>query len=517
MRRQTTLDPPGRDDIRSTSVASAPRPLNGATNNNRRRRSKGTSSSSSSMLSTRTTPISMIGTVFILLMMFWILIASYFYRNTITTRKSSSNVDASLSQPVMRQLVNEPSKKQIVASPYDGWQPLDYVDKNADDCSSWRKCFADKHGCPGRCRDSKLDIEDEVSMPHRFDDTTWVPDVEMLHRMLLQGHDSQGRPWPPALVTPTNKELCENIGTFGGQGDENIVLFDAVPLEASPLVLSGEEQQEALQKSITDGGSRLPRILCMVYTMESEHATRIRAIRETWAPGCDGFLAFSTKSDPRIPAISLPHEGPEAYENMWQKVRSIWAFVGKHYLDDFDFFFQGGDDLFVLPQNLRLYLSRTVANPDQDDFFGGRRFKSGKTDYFNSGGAGYVLSRATLRKFVKEGLESKICNAHLKTSMEDLMIARCLRMQFGIGLVDTRDEKERERFHPFSPGNHFTWKPPVPPKTDWYEQYNREWPPKLGKDCCAPDSVSFHYIKKAAMVRHLHSLLYFCKDPARTE
>ena len=140
----------------------------------------------------------------------------------------------------------------------------------------------------------------------------------MLHRMLLQGHDSRGRPWPPPLVTPTDKELCENIGTFGGQGDENVVLFDAVPIEASPLVMSGEEHQEALQKSITDGGSRLPRILCMVYTMESEHATRIRAIRETWAPGCDGFLAFSTKSDPRIPAISLPHEGPEAYENMWQ-------------------------------------------------------------------------------------------------------------------------------------------------------------------------------------------------------
>jgi len=154
-------------------VTSPSRPLNGANNNNnRRRRSKGTSSSSSSMLSTRTTPISMIGTVFILLMMFWILIASYFYRNTITTRKRSSNDDASMSQPVIRQLVNEPTKKQVVPSPYDGWQPLDYVDKNADVCSSWRKCFTDKHGCPGRCRDSKLDIEDEASMPHGFDDTT---------------------------------------------------------------------------------------------------------------------------------------------------------------------------------------------------------------------------------------------------------------------------------------------------------------------------------------------------------
>lgn len=28
--------------------------------------------------------------------------------------------------------------------------------------------------------------------------------------------------------------------------------------------------------------------------------------------------------------------------------------------------------------------------------------------------------------------------------------------------------------------------------------------------CCAPDSVSFHYIKKPAMVRHLYALLHDC-------
>lgn len=59
-----------------------------------------------------------------------------------------------------------------------------------------------------------------------------------------------------------------------------------------------------------------PRLMCLVYTMADAHANRIRAMRETWAGGCDGFLAFSTESDPRLPAISLDHEGPEAYENV---------------------------------------------------------------------------------------------------------------------------------------------------------------------------------------------------------
>eukprot|EP00585_Thalassiosira_rotula_P024771 CAMPEP_0196248830 /NCGR_PEP_ID=MMETSP0913-20130531/41427_1 /TAXON_ID=49265 /ORGANISM="Thalassiosira rotula, Strain GSO102" /LENGTH=48 /DNA_ID= /DNA_START= /DNA_END= /DNA_ORIENTATION= len=48
--------------------------------------------------------------------------------------------------------------------------------------------------------------------------------------------------------------------------------------------------------------------------MEAAHSTRIRAIRETWGGGCDGFLAFSTKSDPRLPTIHLEHDGPEEYD-----------------------------------------------------------------------------------------------------------------------------------------------------------------------------------------------------------
>ena len=195
----------------------------------------------------------------------------------------------------------------------------------------------------------------------------------------------------------------------------------------------------------------------------------------------------------------------------WQKVRSIWRFVGTHYLEDFDFFFQGGEDLYVLPQNLRNYLSTAVDDPGRDDFFGGRRFQWGKQEvYFNSGGAGYALSRATLRKLVTTGLDHPGCFPAKASSMEDVFIARCLKDVFGIGIVDTRDRDDRERFHPFAPAAHYNWNPPAEGQRDWYEAYNRKWPPKLREMCCAPDSVSFHYMKRPAMVRHIHALLYFC-------
>jgi glycoprotein-N-acetylgalactosamine 3-beta-galactosyltransferase len=242
--------------------------------------------------------------------------------------------------------------------------------------------------------------------------------------------------------------------------------------------------------------------------MESNHATNIRAIRETWAPGCDGFLAFSTKSDPRIPAISLPHEGTEEYNNMWQKVRSIWSFVGEHYKSDFDWFYIGGEDLFVIPQNLKNYLG--TFDPSETHFLG-RRFKGGGDGtYFNSGGSGYALSRASLQCLM-ENFDHQACSPDRHTAMEDVMIAQCLKKACNISISDTRDEQMRERFHPFAPASHYVWKHPVPPRKDWYEEYNKEWGLLLGKDCCAPDSIAFHYIKKPAMVRHLFHYLHWCK------
>ena len=124
-----------------------------------------------------------------------------------------------------------------------------------------------------------------------------------------------------------------------------------------------------------------------------------RAIRETWAPGCDGFVAMSTRNDSRVPALALPHDGPEAYDNMWQKVRAIWRFAHAEYGARFDFFVLGGHDLYVLPQNLRDLLATYATTNDATNdaatyppLFLGRRFVDYAGTLFNSGGAGYVLS-----------------------------------------------------------------------------------------------------------------------------
>ena len=51
--------------------------------------------------------------------------------------------------------------------------------------------------------------------------------------------------------------------------------------------------------------------------------------------------------------FKIKHEGPEEYNNMWQKSRAIWKYINFHYIDDFDWFVLGGDDVFVIVENLR--------------------------------------------------------------------------------------------------------------------------------------------------------------------
>lgn len=321
-------------------------------------------------------------------------------------------------------------------NPFEGWQPAPLPNllapkDNNGDCN-WRACLdpAKAAKCSSFCLEQQSSFQPIPSQSDYPGDGSWIPDVEIVRRMFLKGVDANGNAFPP----PLPDELCEPMGPRGQRKDINKEMIDAVDI----TILSDADVD------------RPTRILCAMYTMADAHHNRIRAIRETWAGRCDGFIAFSTASDPRIPAISLPHEGAEAYGNMWQKVRSIWKFVGRHYADQFDYFFLGGDDLFVIPENLRAYLS-TLGSSD-DDHFVGRRFKGyGQDNYFNSGGAGYALSRGLLKKYY-DVLDDNRCAPHAVTSMEDVNTAACLRKALKVGLTDTRDEKGRERFHPFAPG-----------------------------------------------------------------
>lgn len=260
------------------------------------------------------------------------------------------------------------------------------------------------------------------------------------------------------------------------------------------------------------------KIMCVVYTIEENHS-RIPPIRQTWGQRCDGFIVVSDATDPIINTVHVPHEGDEEYGNIWQKVRSAWSYVYDNYYDHYDWFHIGGDDLYVLVENLRLYLEseeiQLAANggkllPDssptsQYPLFLGRRFKEGGNEdrIFNSGGSGYTINKAALKALVVDGFPK--CMPHLKTFAEDVMVAQCLRNQVNVYPYDTKDEYGSERYMPFQPAHHLDYKIPTGPTNDWYVKYSIDI--KEGYDHCAPHSVAFHYIKPKLM-RRMHAILY---------
>jgi len=53
---------------------------------------------------------------------------------------------------------------------------------------------------------------------------------------------------------------------------------------------------------------------------------------------CDGFMVASNKTDVALGTVDIPHEGPEEYNNIWQKVRSMWSYVYDNYYEKYDWY-----------------------------------------------------------------------------------------------------------------------------------------------------------------------------------
>lgn len=199
---------------------------------------------------------------------------------------------------------------------------------------------------------------------------------------------------------------------------------------------------------------------------------------------------------------------------MWQKSKSIWEFIYNKFLNNYDYFLIGGDDMIYFIENLRAYLNseeiKNYQKVNNGTYLGNRFYPSGFNNMsgksypfiFNSGGAGYILDRKALKILGKDISDGK-CYPNLVTSAEDVQISRCLE-KFNILPYDTRDELKEERFHPFNPHTHYTYR--RDPK-DWYTKYKYEL--KYGLECCSKDSVSFHYLTVSFKIfKYFYSYIY---------
>eukprot|EP00547_Thalassionema_nitzschioides_P015136 CAMPEP_0194246124 /NCGR_PEP_ID=MMETSP0158-20130606/14481_1 /TAXON_ID=33649 /ORGANISM="Thalassionema nitzschioides, Strain L26-B" /LENGTH=396 /DNA_ID=CAMNT_0038981957 /DNA_START=37 /DNA_END=1224 /DNA_ORIENTATION=+ len=200
------------------------------------------------------------------------------------------------------------------------------------------------------------------------------------------------------------------------------------------------------------------KLLCMVYSYEGNHETLVRAIAETYGPHCDGFMVASNVTDVTIGAVHLGHRGLEVYGNMWSKVRAMWIYAHEHYLNDFDWFHIGGDDMFVIPENIKYAASlETTKKPVHMGAAMTERTRPGAI--YCGGGAGYTINRPTLHQMIKRVFRSKRCFPDATRSDEDRTIGKCLRdMVVPKGCYHNLDELNQTRYHHYDAEFHATWR-----------------------------------------------------------
>jgi glycoprotein-N-acetylgalactosamine 3-beta-galactosyltransferase len=401
-----------------------------------------------------------------------------------------------------------------------------------------------------------LSKSDEPPRPHphagaRDAEGNWgyVADVTRIRRWMLQRYretagvnttvstslpaEAGDEVFPPSSFLPMKDNEIEKVcGTQPGKGVEGThgwdVVIKVVLDGPNPLPLPSSENRPTSPEPSLDQNSNnmssttyVPpkyvittpepngvskgKILCGIYTYDKMDY-RTQGVSETWGWRCDGFLPVSTVTidDPAIRgygSVDVPHYGPEKYGNMWQKTRSILAYMYDNYFDEYEYFYLAGDDTHLIVENLRRYLYTVEQTHDvaTEPLYMGMPYTF--RILYNIGGAGYVLNRVALKRLVLEAFPT--CHAKTQVSAEDRFVGLCLKSMH-IDPLHTVDAQGRQRFlgqHPNSLGRDRGMK-------GFQAEWGRKYGWRTGADLVSESSITFHMFRTHELMKRHHAIIY---------
>ncbi|KAJ6640066.1 Glycoprotein-N-acetylgalactosamine 3-beta-galactosyltransferase 1 [Pseudolycoriella hygida] len=247
------------------------------------------------------------------------------------------------------------------------------------------------------------------------------------------------------------------------------------------------------------------KVLCLILTTANNHQTRALHVKNTWGRRCNKLLFMSDKEDKDLDTVGLNVTHDHAH--LWGKTKLSFEYIYKYHVNDYDWFLKADDDTYVIVENLRYMLQR--HSPESPIYFGNQfQITTPFHQIYMSGGAGYVLSREAVKRFVEKAIPNKKICVSGTEGPEDLILGFCLS-NVNVTAVDTRDHMGRGTFFPFEPAAHLVPGSNIDPDY-WYIKYSVHGV-HYGLQCCSDNAISFHYVKPADM--YLFDYLIYSLHP----
>ncbi|XP_064653031.1 glycoprotein-N-acetylgalactosamine 3-beta-galactosyltransferase 1-like [Lineus longissimus] len=221
--------------------------------------------------------------------------------------------------------------------------------------------------------------------------------------------------------------------------------------------------------------------------MPTHYATKAISVNETWGKRCNRLLFVSTPSNQTTDLPIVTFNLKESRSILTNKTMLAFEYVYKNHFDEADWFIKADDDTYVIMENLRHLLKDT--DPEKRIHFG-HQFKE-KNDTWFSGGSGYVLSKAALRRYVTLGRNNNTLCPWIYS--EDYYMGYCMAA-LGVTNGNTGDKSRKPSFLPLGFGTHLSNIAAV----DWYKRISTS-AIENGDNCCHKYLISIHYVSPLEM------------------